>query len=53
MRFAACLTGPEILTCWKFGPDGAIKALVFCLVATVVIIQLLKKRNKILKLYWK
>jgi len=53
MRYVACLKGPKISTCRQFGPDGAIKAMLFCLVATVIIILLLKKQNKILKPYWK
>ena len=52
MRYAAYLTGSEILTGGQFGPEGAIQALVFCLIATVVLILLLKKQNKILKPYW-
>lgn len=43
------ITGPEMITGGQFGPEDAIQALVFCLIATVVIILLLKKQNKILK----
>jgi uncharacterized protein len=40
---------PKIIAGGQFGPEGAIQALLFCLVATVVIIPLLKNQNKILK----
>ncbi|CAN5801534.1 type II CAAX endopeptidase family protein [soil metagenome] len=43
------ITGPEILTGGQFGPEGSIQALVFCLIATVVIVGVLKKQNKLTK----
>jgi hypothetical protein len=49
MWYIAWFTLPKIIAGGQFGPEGAIQALLFCLVATVVIIPLLKNQNKILK----
>jgi uncharacterized protein len=43
------ITGPEMLTGGQFGPEGSIQALVFCLIASIIIIMLLNKQNKIIK----
>jgi uncharacterized protein len=51
--FTTNITGPEMLTGGQFGPEGSIQALVFCLIASIIIIMLLNKQNKIIKPFWK
>ena len=48
--FTTRITGPEILTGAQFGPEGSIQALLFCLMATMVIIRLLQRQHKFLKI---
>ena len=50
--FTTQITGPEILTGGQFGPEGSIQAVLFCLIAAVIILKKLVKKNKIKK-YWK
>ena len=47
------ITGPELITGGAFGPEGTIQAIIFCLTATVVLMMLNAKRNKIIQPYWK
>lgn len=42
------ITGPEFITGGQFGPEGAIQSLLFSLIATVIIMLLLKKQHKFL-----
>ena len=46
------LEGSEIITGGQFGPEAAIQTLLFFLGATVAIIILLNKHNKLIKPYW-
>ncbi len=47
------LTGSEIITGGTFGPEGTIQAIIFCLIATIILMTLNTKRNKLIKPYWK
>ena len=47
------ITGPELITGGAFGPEGTIQAIIFCLIATIVLMTLNAKRNKIINPYWK
>ena len=46
------ITGAKIITGGDFGPEGTIQATVFCLVATIVLMYLNKKHNRLLMPYW-
>lgn len=46
------IKGAEWYTGGAFGPEGSVQATVFCLVATVVLLILCHKQNKIIKPYW-
>jgi hypothetical protein len=46
-------TGPEIITGGSFGPEGTIQAIIFCLIATIILMTLNTKSNKLIKPYWK
>ncbi len=46
-------TGPEIITGGAFGPEGTIQAIIFCLIATIILMTLNTKSNKLIKPYWK
>ena len=45
--------GAEWFTGGAFGPEGSIQATVFCFIATVVILILCHKENKIIAPFWK
>lgn len=45
------MEGPEIITGGQFGPEASIQSLLFYLVATIVIVLLLNKGNKLIKSY--
>jgi len=47
------ITGPNIITGGEFGPEGTIQATIFCLIATIVLMYLNIKKNKLVKPYWK
>lgn len=47
------LTGSKFITGGAFGPEGTIQAIIFCLIATMVLMYLNTKRNKLIKPYWK
>jgi len=46
------ITGAKIITGGDFGPEGTIQAIIFCSVATIILLYLSKKQNKLLKLSW-
>lgn len=50
---AAKIQGPEIMTGGEFGPEGSIQATLFCVVASILLLMLCKRQNKIVKPYWK
>lgn len=45
------ITGSQLITGGEFGPEGTIQAIVFCVLAAIILIQLGKK--KIVNQYWK
>ncbi len=45
------ITGPQIFTGREFGPEGTIQAIIFCVIAAIILLQLSKK--KIIRPYWK
>jgi hypothetical protein len=45
----AQITGSKLLTGGQFGPEGSIQAVVFCLIAAVIILRHLYFKNKIVK----
>jgi membrane protease YdiL (CAAX protease family) len=45
------ITGSELITGGEFGPEGTVQAIVFCLLAAIILMQLGKK--KIVNPYWK
>ena len=47
------ITGNELFTGGQFGPEGSIQATIFCLIATIVMLYLSRKKGRILKPYWK
>jgi len=49
----AQIQGPEFITGGAFGPEGSIQATIICLIATVILLVLNAKQNKIIKPYWK
>ncbi len=49
----AKIQGPEFITGGEFGPEGSIQAIIICLIATVILLVLNAKQNKIIKPYWK
>ena len=46
------ITGPEIITGGEFGPEGTLQATIFCLITTIVLMYLNKKKDKLIKPYW-
>lgn len=49
----AKIQGPEFITGGEFGPEGSIQAIIFCAAATIILLVLNHKQNKIIKPYWK
>jgi membrane protease YdiL (CAAX protease family) len=45
--------GSILITGGEFGPEGTIQAAIFCTIATVVLLVLCHKENKIIRPYWK
>ena len=45
------ITGPQLITGGEFGPEGTIQAIIFCVLAGIILLQLSK--NKIIHPYWK
>jgi len=44
--------GPVIISGGQFGPESSIQAVIFCLIATVILMVLNHRQNKIIKPYW-
>lgn len=49
----AKIQGSEIMTGGEFGPEGSIQATLFCVAASILLLMLCKRQNKIVKPYWK
>lgn len=49
----AKIQGAEFITGGEFGPEGSIQAIIFCAAATIILLVLNHKQNKIIKPYWK
>jgi len=47
------IDGVKLITGGQFGPEGSIQATLFCLTATIILMILIHKQNKIIKPYWK
>lgn len=47
------ITGAKIITGAEFGPEGTLQAILFCLIATIVLMYLNIKKKKLIKPYWK
>jgi membrane protease YdiL (CAAX protease family) len=47
------IEGSTLITGGEFGPEGTIQAAIFCTIATVVLLILCHKENKIILPYWK
>lgn len=45
------ITGSQLITGGEFGPEGTIQAIIFCVLASIVLLQLSK--DKIIRPYWK
>lgn len=47
------IQGSEWTTGGEFGPEGTIQAMLFCVIATLILLYLSRKENKIIMPYWK
>lgn len=47
------ISGTKLITGGVFGPEGTIQATLFCLIATIILMFLNIKQNKLIKPYWK
>lgn len=45
--------GSKVITGGEFGPEGSIQAPVFCTIATIILLYLSKKQNKLITSYWR
>jgi len=43
------ITGSKLITGGTFGPEGSVQAIIFCLIATIVLMFLNIKKNKLMK----
>ena len=46
------IAGPVMITGGQFGPEGSVQAVIFCSIATVILMVLSHRQNKIIKPYW-
>lgn len=46
------ITGTQIITGGDFGPEGTIQAIILCSVATIILMYLNKRQNKLIKASW-
>jgi len=46
------IRGPVIISGGEFGPEGSVQAVIFCLTATIILMVLNHRQNKIIKPYW-
>ena len=46
------IAGPVMITGGQFGPEGSLQAVIFCSIATLVLMVLSRRQNKIIKPYW-
>ncbi|MCY7361641.1 MAG: CPBP family intramembrane metalloprotease, partial [Ignavibacteria bacterium] len=46
------ITGSKIITGGDFGPEGTIQATIFCIAATLILMHLNKKQNKLIEPFW-
>jgi len=46
------ITGPKLITGGAFGPEGTMQAVIFCAIATIVIMYLNAREGKLIKPYW-
>ena len=51
--FTTKIEGAEWYTGGAFGPEGSIQATLFCLTATIILLMICHKQNKIIKPIWK
>jgi uncharacterized protein len=49
----AKIKGSEIITGGAFGPEGSIQATLLCFIASVLLLMICRRQNKIVKPYWK
>ncbi|KAF2511218.1 CPBP family intramembrane glutamic endopeptidase [Flavobacterium foetidum] len=49
----AQIQGPELITGGAFGPEGSIQAIVFLALATILVLAVSHKGNKMVRPYWK
>lgn len=49
----AKIQGPQFITGGGFGPEGSIQAILFCAVGAILLLALSRKKNNIIKPYWK
>lgn len=47
------IQGSVWITGGEFGPEGSFQAIIFCSIASVILLYLCQKENKIIKPYWK
>jgi len=44
--------GSPMISGGQFGPEGSVQALIFCLIATIILMLLNHRQNKIIKPFW-
>lgn len=47
------ISGPTILTGGQFGPEGSLQAVLLCLMAALIVMWQLYKKDELVKPYWK
>jgi membrane protease YdiL (CAAX protease family) len=46
------IEGPDFITGGEFGPEGSVQAVLFCLIAAIVLMVLSHRQDKIIRPYW-